>query len=485
MPAFFRSSVKSRVITSRLSSLLLLFQRTPLVQLLFPEVRLLGASGLGEITKWSVATIAGLGAFDRVVGATSVAQILPNATRTNVTGALDADIGFSFQILGGGGHTPASWTVTNAPAGLTINNVAGKTSKLQGKPTATGTFSNVVIRGWENPGGTGRFASGTFTLTIGPAIITTHPVSKSITSGSSTTLSVTASGSPLTYQWFQGSPTPTTPIAGATSATFTTPALTTNTNYLVRVTRGTTTTTTNTVSSNSTTATVSIITATPAAITTGPASVTIDGGESTTLSVSATGTSPLTYQWYQGNSGVTTNPVGNNQATFTPTPALAATTPFWVRVSNTANVAGANSGTATITVREPFETWRNSQFSSPQLANPLISGPTADPDGDGVGNDNEYLFGTPPLSQNPSSSPTLSVGGGQVSVNFTARSASGSGYFGKTRFYTLQSSSDLGSATWSDVANFKDLVGANQAVNFSAPTGQTKQFYRLRVLLTP
>jgi hypothetical protein len=480
-----RPSAKSRILTSRLSSLILLFQRSPLVQMLFPEARIIGSAGLGEITKWSVATIAGLGVFDSVAGATSIGQISPASGSVNVTTALDSDLNFNFSILGSS-HTPASWTVITAPPGTLINAAAGKNSKLTGRPTQAGTFSKVAIRCWEGSNGTGRFAERIFTITVGSAIITTHPNSTSISTGTTTTLSVVGSGTPLTYQWFQGSSINTaTLISGATSASFTTPSLTTATSYFARVTRGTNTTTTNTVTSNSNIATVSIQTATPASITTGPSSATIDSGASTTLSVTASGTAPLTYQWYQGTSGITTIPVGLNQATFTPNPALDATTNYWVKVSNSANVAGANSGTATITVREPFETWRNSQFSPSELANSLISGPTADPDGDGVGNDNEYIFGTPPLSRSPSSSPTLTVGGGQVSVNFTARSASGSGYFGKTRYYTLQFSSELGTATWSDVSNFKDLVGANQVVNFSAPTSPTKQFYRLKVLLTP
>ena len=51
MHPLFRLSAKSRVLSSRLSSLLLLFQRSPVVQLIFPEARLLGGAGLGEITK--------------------------------------------------------------------------------------------------------------------------------------------------------------------------------------------------------------------------------------------------------------------------------------------------------------------------------------------------------------------------------------------------------------------------------------------------
>ena len=45
------------------------------------------------------------------------------------------------------------------------------------------------------------------------------------------------------------------------------------------------------------------------AITTQPASQTIASGATAPLSVVASGTGPLTYQWYQGTTGVITTPV--------------------------------------------------------------------------------------------------------------------------------------------------------------------------------
>ena len=56
-------------------------------------------------------------------------------------------------------------------------------------------------------------------------------------------------------------------------------------------------------------------------------------GQTSVLSVLATGPAPLTYAWYRGASGDTTTPVGTNNSTLT-TPAITANTSFWVRVSN-------------------------------------------------------------------------------------------------------------------------------------------------------
>jgi hypothetical protein len=91
----------------------------------------------------------------------------------------------------------------------------------------------------------------------------------------------------------------------------------------------------------------SLTSCTSPSITSGPSSVTINAGSSTTLSVTATGTTPLSYQWYIGTSGTTTTPVsGGTGSSITVSPS--STTSYWVRVSN--SCGSVNSGTATVTV---------------------------------------------------------------------------------------------------------------------------------------
>ncbi len=72
-------------------------------------------------------------------------------------------------------------------------------------------------------------------LTVGAAVapaITANPVPATIISGASATLTVVASGSLPTYQWYVGNKGVTTrPISGATSPSYTTPALTATTTY--------------------------------------------------------------------------------------------------------------------------------------------------------------------------------------------------------------------------------------------------------------
>ncbi len=123
-------------------------------------------------------------------------------------------------------------------------------------------------------------------------------------------------------------------------------------------------------------------------VTTQPLSQAVNGGQSATLTVAATGTAPLVYQWFQGQSGDVSAPIGTNAATFT-TPALLAATSYWVRVTNSAGSSA--STTAGITLLPGFPTW---------LALNNLSGANAafgaDPDADGRPNLHEYSVGSDP-----------------------------------------------------------------------------------------
>ena len=160
--------------------------------------------------------------------------------------------------------------------------------------------------------------------------ITTHPQNTSITAGQSATLTVSASGTaPLSYQWFEG----VTPV-GTNAATFNTGALTSTKSYRVEVRNACGTVTSNT-------ATVSVCT--PPAITTHPQSSSITEGQSAALGVSASGTAPLTYQWFEG-----VTPVGTNSATFD-TGALTSTKSYRVEVRNACGMVTSSTATVTVT----------------------------------------------------------------------------------------------------------------------------------------
>jgi beta-galactosidase len=172
-------------------------------------------------------------------------------------------------------------------------------------------------------------------------VIIVPPVNVATTSGFTATFSVVASGSgTLTYQWSDVNG----PIAGATSATYTTPATTAANNgdtFTVAITSssgsGTVT---------STPVTLSVDAPANVVITTQPASQSVVDGQSATLTVAATGSPQLTYQWYQVGSGAI---AGANQASYTtPVFTTAGSASFYAVVTN--DLGPVQSSTATVTI---------------------------------------------------------------------------------------------------------------------------------------
>src|SRR5207248_2261071 len=141
----------------------------------------------------------------------------------------------------------------------------------------------------------GTVTSNTATLTVNAAAtaptITAQTVSQTVTVGQTATFSVVASGTaPLSYQWQKNGAN----ISGATTASYTTPATTSTDNgatYDVVVSNSA-----GTVTSNTATLTVNAAAVAPA-ITAQPVSQTVTAGQTATLSVTAAGTAPLSYQW--------------------------------------------------------------------------------------------------------------------------------------------------------------------------------------------
>lgn len=165
---------RARRIASRLGSLILLFQRSPVVQMLFPEAKLVGGAGLGELGKWTVATVAGLGAFDSVAGATTIAQVAPSAGSTTVPAKVGQNLNFIFQLTGYP-DTPGSWKVSGLPAGLVHANATNNAvDSVSGKPTVSGNFT-VSITAYQKTGYSGDKFTRNFTMNVLPADPVTPP----------------------------------------------------------------------------------------------------------------------------------------------------------------------------------------------------------------------------------------------------------------------------------------------------------------------
>jgi uncharacterized protein YkwD len=260
------------------------------------------------------------------------------------------------------GTAPLAYQWFSGASGATSSPVNGATSATFTTPALAETTTYWVRV--SNTAGAADSSAAEIKVTPAPAApppptppaaavapsITAQPQSQTLSAGQAATLSVAADGTaPLTFQWYSGTSGSTaSPIGGATSSSFTTPSLTASTSYWVRVTNGA-----GTVDSMTATITISAPppSATAPAVTSQPLSQTISSGQSVTMTVGASGTAPLSYQWYIGASGATAVPVTGATSASYATPALTTTTLYWVRVSNAAGTT--DSSTATITVSAP------------------------------------------------------------------------------------------------------------------------------------
>ncbi|MBI2841127.1 MAG: M6 family metalloprotease domain-containing protein [Acidobacteria bacterium] len=239
-------------------------------------------------------------------------------------------------------------TANGSPTTANFTSDVGRTAINDSTNPSCWLYNTTSLGGLDISNVTSAGATISFTVTIAggggctPPSITTQPQSQSITTGSNATLNVAASGTgPLGYQWYQGSSGDAGTPVGSGSASYTTPALSSSTNYWVRVTNACG-------AADSGTATITVSSACVApSVTTQPRSQSVTSGQAVTLAVAATGTAPLSYQWYQGSSGDTAVPVGTDSNAYT-TPPLVAPANYWVRITNACGAT--NSDTALITI---------------------------------------------------------------------------------------------------------------------------------------
>ena len=94
---------------------------------------------------------------------------------------------------------------------------------------------------------------------------------------------------------------------------------------------------------------------------------------------------------------------------------------------------------------------------------------------------NNFTMGSNPNNTSTLFAVNISNSGSQTLVSFLARRADGSGYEGRTRYYSLESSTNT--TTWSGVTGFTNLLGNNQTVTFQSPSAGAPAFYRGKVWL--
>ncbi len=221
--------------------------------------------------------------------------------------------------------------------------ISGATSSSYTTPATTSSDNGAQFTvAVSNTAGSVTSSAATLTVNAAPVApsITTQPTSQTVTAGQTATFTVAAAGTaPLSYQWQKNGIN----IAGATAATYATPATTTSDSgstfrVLVSNTAGS-------VTSSAATLTVNAAAVAPS-ITTQPSNQTVTAGQTASFSVAATGTAPLSYQWQKNGVAIS----GATSSSYT-TPATISSdngAQFTVAVSN---IAGSMTSTAaTLTV---------------------------------------------------------------------------------------------------------------------------------------
>jgi len=266
---------------------------------------------------------------------TNPATAAPTITQQPASQTVTAGQAATFSVTASG-DAPMSyqWFMNGAAAGT-------NSSAFSIAQTATGQTGAQIYVVVTNAGGSATSATVTLTVTAtGTApTLTQQPVSVTVTAGQSAAFSAMATGTaPLTYQWFMNGTT-----AGTNSNMFSIAQASTGqtgAQIYVKVSNAT-----GSVTSNTVTLTVNSVAPTAPAITQQPTNATVTVGQSATFTVTATGTAPLTYQWFM-NGGA----VGTNSSTYTISQTTLGQTGAQIYVKVTNAVSTATSQTVTLTV---------------------------------------------------------------------------------------------------------------------------------------
>ncbi len=189
------------------------------------------------------------------------------------------------------GTKPLSYQWTKNGVNITGATQASYTTP----PTTLADNGSLFAATVSNSAGSVTSNNATLTVQTKPSI-TTQPVNQTVALGQTANFTVTATGTmPLSYQWTKD----LVNITGATQASYTTPptTLADNGSHFA----ATVTNSAGSVTSNNATLTV----VTPPSITTQPVDTTVTLGQAAKFTVTATGTTPLSYQWTKDGVNIT------------------------------------------------------------------------------------------------------------------------------------------------------------------------------------
>ena len=260
---------------------------------------------------------------------------------------------------------------------------------------SAGTFTvSLTVSG---SSGSNTFTRTNFIVATGgggtPPSITQQPQPTNVCAGATAKFSVTASGTdPLSYQWQTNSVNLSNggDFSGVTSNVVTVSPVSASdaANYRCIVANAS-----GSATSSVAALTVNVKSADPNSAT--AAATTICNGQSTTLTLNGGGGGTgETIHWYSGSCGGTSVGTGNGLSVSPTT-----TTTYYGRYEDGAPCS-YNSACASVTITvltDSFGCWQLQYFGAGYATNPAAAA-TADPDGDGMSNTNEFLAGTDPTS---------------------------------------------------------------------------------------
>jgi hypothetical protein len=265
----------------------------------------------------------------------TAAATAPTITQQPVSVTVTAGQSATFSLMAAGTAPLSYQWFMNATASGTNSNTFSLAQ------TTTGQTGAQIYAKVSNATGSVTSAMVTLTVTAAPTppTITQQPTSVAVTAGQTAAFSVVATGTaPLTYQWFMNGT-----AAGTNSSTYSIAQTTTGqtgAQIHVKVSNATGSTT-----SNTATLTVNPVAPTAPTITQQPTNATVTAGQTATFTVTATGTAPLTYQWFMNS-----NAVGANSNTYTISQTTLGDTGAQIYVTVTNTVSTATSQTVTLTV---------------------------------------------------------------------------------------------------------------------------------------
>ncbi len=251
-----------------------------------------------------------------ITGTASVAVSCPSAPTAIVTAAAyvcASSTGNNASASPAGNYT---WTITNGV--ITAGQGTSSITYSAGASGSVGLTATPITPVGQCP----TAQAGNATVPIRPRPTATLPSPINACAGVPFNITATLTGTgPFFVTWSDG-------FTQSTASTSATRSFVTNSNTSLSVTSVVDSSCSSSTHSN----VASILVDSAPVITADPDNEHILSGQTATLTVS-TSSSGVSFQWYEGNQGDTSNPVGTNSPSFT-TPPLTHTTHYWVRLTN-------------------------------------------------------------------------------------------------------------------------------------------------------